>query len=383
MPHEKNALSHQEIGGIVNILTTQAMNYVDGIENYFKKIIRDANLPQAFKMERLSGWQANPQYNARALVDWAISKGGNPEDTRYTTLGTVLEIVLPGLGVNDSRWIAALIVARHLYRDDALINGLSVDYGIPLIAKEKPGEAIGIGPEIEWKGPTDDVTLQSWFARQPDFEDVGFLTGAIRRAASVCRIEFHKINRKGTGVLIGKKLALTNYHVLKLQPEEDPLANARDAVLRFGKIGVADGVTFSLVADEPILKWSPADQLDYALLQVEDGIRYAQEGGGKQIEPAPFTLELPYERMGLHILQHPEDESMKLAQSADGVVTVLENKGLVQYLTRARSGSSGSPCFNDKWEVIALHHAERPRPFGTIREGIIFNSIHEEIKNWL
>ena len=388
MPPEKNALSHGEIGTIVNILTTQAMEYVDGIENYFMKIIRDATLPKPFKMERLSGWKANPQFNAQALVDWAISKGGNPEDPRYTTLGTVLDIVLPGLGVEDGRWVAALIVARHLYRDDALINDIAVRYRIPLITKGKAEEAVDVGPDIDWQGPTDEVELQSWFAPQPDFQDVGFLMRAIQRASSVCRIEFSKSKRRGTGFLIGKGLVLTNFHVLKEEPEEDMVNNAKDAVLRFGMITEgsgeeAKGIAFKLAAEEPVLKWSSTKQLDYALLRVEDSIQSHQEGKDKQIEPAPFTLDLPSARMGLHILQHPEGKSMKLAQSADGVVKVLVDKGLVQYATNARAGSSGSPCFTDDWEVIALHHAERSRPFGSIREGIIFKSIHEEIKEWL
>ncbi|MGL4649089.1 MAG: trypsin-like peptidase domain-containing protein, partial [Caldilineaceae bacterium] len=27
------------------------------------------------------------------------------------------------------------------------------------------------------------------------------------------------------------------------------------------------------------------------------------------------------------------------------------------YLTDTLPGSSGSPCFNDRWEVVALHHS--------------------------
>lgn len=388
MPPEKNALSHEEIRRIVEILTTHAMEYEDGVEIYFKKIIKDATLPKPFKTERQSGWKADPEYNARALVDWAISKGGNYEDTRYTTLGTVLDTVLSRLGVEDGRWIAALIVARHLYRDDALINDIAVRYRIPLFTEGKAEAAVDIGPDIDWQGPTDQVKLQSWFAPQPDFEDVGFLTRAIQRASSVCRIEFRNSKRQGTGFLIGKTLVLTNFHVLKGQPEEDIVKNARDAVLRFGVITTgsgeeAKGIGFKLAAKEPVLKWSPDNQLDYALLRVEDSIQSHQADEHRQIEPAPFTMDIPSEKTGLHILGHPEHESMKLSRSADGVVKVLADKGLVQYVTKARRGSSGSPCFTDNWEVIALHHAERSRPFGTIREGIIFRSIHKEIKKWL
>jgi V8-like Glu-specific endopeptidase len=32
----------------------------------------------------------------------------------------------------------------------------------------------------------------------------------------------------------------------------------------------------------------------------------------------------------------------------------------VQYTTDTLPGSSGSPVFNDNWEVVALHHAGGP-----------------------
>jgi hypothetical protein len=57
--------------------------------------------------------------------------------------------------------------------------------------------------------------------------------------------------------------------------------------------------------------------------------------------------------------------------------------GLVQYSTLAQSGSSGSPCFSDAWEVIALHHSQESKYFGTVREGILMQSILAEIKQFL
>jgi hypothetical protein len=151
--------------------------------------------------------------------------------------------------------------------------------------------------------------------------------------------------------------------------------------LRFGNITAEDGEEakgqeFKL-ADEPIVKASSDDKLDYALLQVEDSIKRSG------IKSALYTVELPFKGMSLNILQHPGGGPLKLACSGVGVDRVLEEKGLVQYSTRARTGSSGSPCFTDEWEVIALHHAQRSRPVGSIREGIIFKSIYEEIKEHL
>ena len=46
-----------------------------------------------------------------------------------------------------------------------------------------------IGPDIDWRGSTEEIQLQSFLKLQPDWYDIGFLKRAIERAASVCRIE--------------------------------------------------------------------------------------------------------------------------------------------------------------------------------------------------
>ena len=60
-----------------------------------------------------------------------------------------------------------------------------------------------------------------------------------------------------------------------------------------------------------------------------------------------------------------------------------QEKGLIQYVTTAAGGSSGSPCFSDDWKVVALHHAQQARAFGSIREGILMGPILERIQQYL
>lgn len=115
------------------------------------------------------------------------------------------------------------------------------------------------------------------------------------------------------------------------------------------------------------------------MLQVESKIK--QE---KDIKPARWDgNKLPVEKMGINILQHPEGDSMKLSISQDGITGVYENSGLIQYVNKTALGSSGSPCFDENWCLVALHHAQRAKTFGTIREGILFASIYQEIKSHL
>jgi hypothetical protein len=274
------------------------------------------------------------------------------------------------------------MVAHRLLRDEELLSQVVLRYQVPQPAGAASVKVQEFGPEIDWRGPTEQVQLQSWLIPEPDFQDVGFLKRAIERAASVCRVEFPHHTRRGTGFLIAPDLVLTNYHVLKDESGEDLETNARSAVLLFGKITAepgkeAEGQGFRLVEDQPVVSASPVEQLDYALLRVETGIQSAQG-----IAPAPFSLQIPARGDALHILQHPEGRALQLAVSGNGVEYIAEERGLVQYSTRAAGGSSGSPCFSDHWEVVAIHHAQRSKGFGIVREGILFTSIHELIKGF-
>jgi V8-like Glu-specific endopeptidase len=244
--------------------------------------------------------------------------------------------------------------------------------------------AINFGPDINWRGETDVVQLQSWLKPEPDYWDVGFLKRAIEQSASVCRLEIPSRNIRGTGVLITPNKLLTNYHVLQPSEEDNLESNALNAVLKFGCFTSDDGVetqgkSFQLDRIKPILCFSKTENLDYVLLQVEAKI--TQE---KDIKPARWDAQkLPLEKMGINILQHPEGDSMKLSISQDGVTGVYQNSGLVQYVNKTALGSSGSPCFDENWFLVALHHAQRAKTFGTIREGILLASIYQEIQDFL
>lgn len=62
---------------------------------------------------------------------------------------------------------------------------------------------------------------------------------------------------------------------------------------------------------------------------------------------------------------------------------------VVQYITSTLPGSSGSPVFNDSWEVVALHHAggDIPEPTTQQRyfrnEGILVQSILADLPSQL
>lgn len=376
-------IQHRDREDLIKILAKQAAFSRVGPEAFFRNLVLEANLPDEFVMELAGGWTGSAELDARSLVRWSITKGINPKDPKFTTLGSILHPLLQDVGLDIASFIVALIVCYRLYCNEILLEELMVRYQVPL-SPAKVGEIISeTGPEIDWRGPTDEKELEGFWRPKPALLDVSFLKQGIEQAASVCRIERAR-HRVGTGFLLTKNLLLTNYHVLAPDDEADLDANIQDITLRFGSYTSdsgteTEGQIFKLDSDHPILRWSPTNKLDYVLLQVEDTILQARE-----IKPANWKdARRPMKNTGLNILQHPGGETMKVALSSNGITGVYERDGLIQYISETSGGSSGSPCFNDDWQVVALHHAQKARSFGAVGEGILFSAIHQEISEYL
>jgi hypothetical protein len=215
----------------------------------------------------------------------------------------------------------------------------------------------------------------------------------------VCRIEIHQnghIRVRGTGFLVGSEAVMTNYHVMQevinakqLRAAGKWWAKAEQVVLRFDYKQLADGqrlnqgTEYRLTSEEWLIDYSPEsradyypepkpllpqpNELDYALLRVEG--KPGDQTIGKQAEPGAAKrgwIEVPtqgYEVEAgapLLILQHPATKPLQLALETDAIIGLNQNHTRLTYKTNSEGGSSGSPCFNINWELVALHHAGDP-----------------------
>ena len=380
-PDEARPMQHQDKMQLVDLLAMQALNS----DRYFRQLFQQADFNAAFKLQRQSGWSGLPKADALDLVDWAIDKGVNPKDPRFTTLASLLLPTLDGLGLDQATIIVAIILKYRLVLDGRLLEELRLRYQVPIrvpafaeTLREMPGP---LGPDVTWHEPPD-VELQSWLRREPpDFLDLGYLIEATRQARSVCLVEVGATNGMGTGVLIGRCFVLTNYHVLVPQGSGCAPATHADSVrLHFGTFRNSGAIeTFRVDPTDPVPVSSPTDNLDFALLRVEPDVARASNLQAAK----PGRDSVPTMMSSLSILQHPYGKAMQLAPSSDAVSYVDPARGILQYITRTASGSSGAPCFDEAWRLVALHHAERSRPFGTIREGILIDAILKEVETRL
>ena len=292
----------------------------------------------------------------------------------------------------EDRDLSELILALYKERPrnpevQSLLNRLQGFIKDKLILD--PSETDSLSFPFELPVAYDEAQLEFFLPRPLSYEDdVGKLRRGLQLANAVCKVSFTDRSTTGTGVLIAPDLVLTNYHVLSRQvvEERSQLAEkAKTLLFEFGFVSEEHNEpvspdTFVVDATDPVVDSSPPLQLDYALLRVETKIVHTN-----YIKPVdiPTTSPVLKPNDGLNVLQHPEGDVMQVSLSASGVVQTNDDRGRVWYVNRTRGGSSGSPCFNSNWELVALHHASMSRGFGSIREGILFSSISAKISGFL
>lgn len=373
-------LKAEERDGLVDIIVKQAIHNPTGATKYIARRIRKTNWPVRFKISRASGAAllGDPYDDAERLIDWAAGQGHNTENDKYTMLGGLLEVVIEDVGLEDARWITALIAAHGLYLDERLLDDLRIP--VPRRVTEGVDKMPDYGPEIEWE-PPDDVEYESWWKPELDSMDHEDIRLMLKGGQSVCRIEFGNLDRPATGFLITDDLLLTSYHVFEYPKiaGDDFDENFGDATLWFGKVATKGGgkATGQEFKPESVVAKSHYRKLDYVLIKVEKSIKKA-----KDVTLVEYDLAVPKKATPLHLIGHPgkiEGATMKFARCSNAVTRVIEKKGKIQYWTQSAGGSSGSPCFNEDWNVVAMHHAA----IGKKREGILLKSIYEEIKQHL
>ncbi|HLL81721.1 MAG TPA: serine protease, partial [Longimicrobium sp.] len=130
------------------------------------------------------------------------------------------------------------------------------------------------------------------------------------------------------------------------------------------------------------------DELDHALLRLDRAFgAEPADPGNAQGEPrgwvaVPSAAPAIAPGMPIFILQHPLAQPLKLAIDTQGVQVVNPGGTRVRYATNTESGSSGSPCFDANWGLVALHHYGDPafQHPATYNQGIPIGAIRERLR---
>ncbi|MFM9089673.1 MAG: trypsin-like serine peptidase, partial [Cyanobium sp.] len=188
-----------------------------------------------------------------------------------------------------------------------------------------------------------------------DLLGLRFFEQGLRVARAVGRLHIRSERGQplgyGTGFLVSPRLLLTNHHVLP------NAAQARRSVVEFNYQECATGemLASDLVPFAPEVLFLSDPSLDYALVALAPEAALAAYGW------LPLITDQGKVLVGekVNIIQHPNGEPKQLAIRNNQVVDELE--AFLHYQTDTDPGSSGSPVFNDQWEVVALHHSGVPK----------------------
>ncbi|GAA4450888.1 DNA/RNA non-specific endonuclease [Nibrella saemangeumensis] len=235
-------------------------------------------------------------------------------------------------------------------------------------AEPDTAETISEGlKELVERGPIreDEISndlMERVIGETRDFLSIEFLEKAMKASRCVGRIvtELGRGRKSfGTGFLVSPRLLLTNNHVLpsaelaaislvEFDFQPDILGNAL-TVQRFTLLPDAffltdKGLDFSLVAVAETSKLNkPLSAYGFLPLMREEGKIILKDC--------------------VNIIQHPRGEMKQVVIRENELVDLLDS-GFAHYKGDTEPGSSGSPAFNDQWEVVALHHSGVPKMDG-------------------
>jgi V8-like Glu-specific endopeptidase len=202
------------------------------------------------------------------------------------------------------------------------------------------------------------VLLERIIDETNDLQSVNFLSRGARAVRTVGRISSRSGGRAlpiGTAFLVAPGLVLTNNHVLP------SAADADAAVLELNCENDADNQPGTIVT----YRLAPAElyltdvALDYSLVAVSpgpDGRLPGSEFGWNRLVHQQGKIVVGE---SLNVVGHPQGRLKEVALRNNTLVNQLEH--FLHYETDTEPGNSGSPVFNDQWEVVALHHSGIPR----------------------
>jgi V8-like Glu-specific endopeptidase len=218
-----------------------------------------------------------------------------------------------------------------------------------------------------------------------------YLNG-VKACSAVVRIGEDTDNGLGSGFLLAGSLLspalgddlvlVTNAHVV-----------SDDLVINRGALKPDRAVaTLETVDGKPklgfsrIIRTSSRNELDFTVLEFDAPSREKLRAIRQNIVTYRLADDLPdpNDHKRVYIIGYPGGGGLQLSLQ-DNVFLACNDK-FIQYRTPTEHGSSGSPVFNDRWELIGLHHAgsdkmprlDDPTKKYEANEGIWINAIKKQ-----
>ncbi len=217
------------------------------------------------------------------------------------------------------------------------------------------------------------------------------------RCLAVARIGRDSSKGFGTGFLLkgsalheslGDELVvITNAHVVSKDPAERALG-PDEVVIIFEALNRDEEFRVS-----QIIWSSPSTDLDATILRFDEEHQARLKELTKNIKFFPVSKHLPTNEpdnaQRIYIIGHPFGGTLQLSFQ-DNILLDHEDPK-IHYRTPTEGGSSGSPVFNQQWDLIGLHHAgskempclnSKPGKYEA-NEGIWIQSINRAFRDYI
>ncbi len=190
------------------------------------------------------------------------------------------------------------------------------------------------------------------------FQSLDWYRRGLARCAAVARIGREKSKGAGTGFLVrgsalhpslgDELLMLTNAHVISEDPEVPIAMTPDEVVITFEGLSGSENQSWTV---KHVVYSSSIGEYDATLVQLDRPV--------PGVEPYPVAGRLPplADQQRVYVVGHPLGGGLSFSLQ-DNLLLDWDDRR-VHYRTPTEPGSSGSPVFNDQWELIALHHAGR------------------------
>ncbi len=280
---------------------------------------------------------------------------------------------------------AALLGERMQLLETALETHALNPPGMKTMEFKNQGDAV----------PLEDLGAGDFLERiidESELVPISFLEQGVNVQRSVGRVVLTKAHVGfppgtgwATGFLVSPSLFLTNNHVIpnkafagkirvqfnfQLSPEgiERPTDSFLPAPSDFFLTNAALDYTLIRLRSKPV-----ADDPNLGSAVIEPGQRW----GFIEFNDAPvFRVDQHF-----NIVQHPNGRLKEVALQDNEIDKLFTN--VVQYKSDTEPGSSGSPVFDNLWQLVALHHAGGEQsPGGTFinNEGIRIDSVANDLR---
>jgi len=339
--------------------------------------------------------------------------------TDYEQLTGILESVL-----RDFDRKTVLKVLREQELDTEKLQQPMIKYTKDFPDKERgPKSKVGDKNVVSKETKAADSKIERIIGNieEPDFLPVHFLECGWNFSKPVARVQIPGY-WWGSGFLVSRSLFMTNNHVI---PNED-IGSLAEAEFNYQLDHDANPTPKDVFHGDPDSFFHTNPSLDYTIMRLkphrifppwqpwaalaQDPVRryfsteqspeeldlrkltatvvgaatlYLSHHAGDSWGHIPLVDKAMAVEQRINIIQHPRTRYKEVCLHDNEITEIFTNA--IHYTTDTENGSSGSPVFDNEWELLAIHHAAGHKHAGKWidNEGMRIDRIIDDLQNSL